>query len=156
LTLADITRNLRDRPSMPHSGVALLTTQHQQRTQPQALISSAEADLSPEVQRQKEKTAASVVRQLQAMSYVKAVLWLGEKLADGLAHAHERGIQHRDLKPANVLITDEGVPMLLDFNLAEDTKVRDSASAAAVGGTLPYMAPEQIKAFCGGASAVDA
>ena len=36
----------------------------------------------------------------------------------------------------------------LDFNLAEDTKLRESAATrAAVGGTLPYMSPEQLAAF---------
>ena len=37
--------------------------------------------------------------------------------------------------------------MLLDFNLAADTKLRVHASAALVGGTLPYMAPEHLDAF---------
>src|SRR6185312_1750904 len=84
---------------------------------------------------------------LEGLSYVEAVLWLGEQIADGLAHAHERGILHRDLKPANVLLTDDGRPMLLDFNLAEDVKARGGAERASVGGTLPYMAPEHIEAF---------
>ena len=34
--------------------------------------------------------------------------------------------------------------MLLDFNLSEDTKLDRSASAARIGGTLRYMAPEQL------------
>jgi tetratricopeptide (TPR) repeat protein len=88
------------------------------------------------------------------LSYVEAVLWLGARLADGLAHAHERGILHRDLKPANVLLTDDGTPMLLDFNLSEDTK--QGVGRAGVGGTLPYMSPEQLEAFRGGKQPVDA
>ena len=52
---------------------------------------------------------------------------MAARLADGLAHAHDRGILHRDLKPANVLLTDDGRPMLLDFNLAEDLKLRGPA-----------------------------
>ena len=68
-------------------------------------------------------------------------------MAAGLAHAHERGILHRDLKPANILLTDEGQPMLLDFNLSEDTKQASPVAAARIGGTLPYMAPEHMEAF---------
>jgi serine/threonine protein kinase/tetratricopeptide (TPR) repeat protein len=84
---------------------------------------------------------------LQKFSYVEAVLWIGSCLADGLAHAHERGIVHRDLKPANILLTDDGQPMLLDFNLAQDTKLGTPIATAHAGGTLPFMAPEQLVAF---------
>src|SRR5207245_2597093 len=96
-----------------------------------------------------------LLSKLEGLSYVEAVLWVGARLADGLAHAHERGILHRDLKPANVLITDDGQPMLLDFNLAADVKHRASAAAASVGGTLPYMAPEHLEAFRGRQQSVD-
>src|SRR5207244_267370 len=79
---------------------------------------------------------------LGRLSYADAVLWLGTRLADALAHAHDQRIVHRDLKPANVLLTDEGEPMLLDFNLATDTTLSGLAEVARLGGTLPYMPPE--------------
>jgi serine/threonine protein kinase/Tfp pilus assembly protein PilF len=87
----------------------------------------------------------AVLDRLQGMTYVEAMLWAAAQLADGLEHAHDRGIIHRDLKPANVLLTDEGQPVLLDFNLAED--IKGGAERARLGGTLPYMAPEQLQAL---------
>ena len=90
------------------------------------------------------------------LPFVDAILSLIGQLADGLAHAHRRGILHHDLKPANVLLTDDGRPMLLDFNLAEDTKLRGSAERAAIGGTLPYMAPEQLAVFRSASGTLDA
>ena len=70
-----------------------------------------------------------------------AVLKVLSQLAAGLAHAHARGILHLDLKPANVLLPDGGEPMLLDFNLSFDTTTADREL---VGGTVPYMATEQL------------
>lgn len=81
---------------------------------------------------------------LRGLSYVDAVCWIGGRLADALAHAHDRGIVHNDLKPANILLTDEGQPMLLDFGVSEDLKLRSAAGDVPVGGTLPYMSPEQL------------
>ena len=54
---------------------------------------------------------------------------------------------HRDVKPANVLLTLQHGPQLLDFNLADSPHSAHQAQAALHGGTLPYMAPEQIEAF---------
>jgi tetratricopeptide (TPR) repeat protein len=96
------------------------------------------------------------VERLRGLGYVPAVLWVAARIADGLAHAHERGILHRDLKPANILFADDGEPVLLDFNLAADTSARAGAAVALVGGTLPYMAPEHLRAFQEGEAAVDA
>ncbi len=70
-----------------------------------------------------------------------AVLRVIGQLAAGLAHAHSRGILHLDLKPANVLLPDIGEPMILDFNLSFDTTMADREL---VGGTVPYMATEQL------------
>jgi serine/threonine protein kinase len=95
-------------------------------------------------------------RRIEEMEYVDAVLWLGSQIASGLTHAHDRGILHRDLKPANILLTDENVPMILDFNLSEDVKSRHASLIARIGGTLPYMSPEQLEIFRGGDRNLDA
>lgn len=83
---------------------------------------------------------------LDSSTYVDAILWIGERLADALAHAHERGILHRDVKPANILLADDGQPMLLDFNLAVNS-ADGEADKTKVGRTLPYLAPEYLHAL---------
>jgi serine/threonine protein kinase/Tfp pilus assembly protein PilF len=92
---------------------------------------------------------------LAGFSYVEAIVWLAARLADGLAHAHEQGIIHRDVKPGNILLTDEGQPMLLDFDIAADTRLATGGMIDRAAGTLPYMAPEQLAAFTGTPRPVD-
>jgi serine/threonine protein kinase/Flp pilus assembly protein TadD len=79
---------------------------------------------------------------LKRASFVDGMIHLMVQLADALRHTHRHGVLHLDLKPTNALITPEGRPLLLDFNLAVDDPTRE----AVLGGTLPYMSPEQIRA----------
>ncbi len=76
---------------------------------------------------------------------------LGMQLADGLAALHQHGMVHRDLKPSNLRLTPDGRLKILDFGLARllqpvsSRATETSDSEAEFAGTLPYMAPEQIK-----------
>ena len=87
--------------------------------------------------------------ELARRSYSRAIAWWCARLAEALAHAHERGVLHRDIKPSNVLVTSDGMPMLLDFNLAREPLLEDGSAAdtATLGGTIDYMAPEHLKAL---------
>jgi serine/threonine protein kinase/Tfp pilus assembly protein PilF len=79
-----------------------------------------------------------------SLSYVLAVAWIVARLAEGLQHAHRRGVLHRDIKPSNVLLGVDGQPMLLDFNVSQDLSADPAQSV--LGGTVAYMAPEHLRA----------
>jgi serine/threonine protein kinase/Tfp pilus assembly protein PilF len=167
-TLHDVIRALRQAGSMPGSGRHLISTLNDRRSRSTAAsatrsnrpdsavsVNDISGPSAPLATPPKAGQPRAVLDRFEKSSYVESVLWLIGRLADGLAHAHELGIVHRDLKPANILLTDAGQPMILDFNLSENNNLRNIPAGAWVGGTLPYMSPEHIRAFRGEDQVVD-
>lgn len=66
----------------------------------------------------------------------------------GIQHAHSAPIVHRDIKPDNILVTDEGVPKILDFGIARalpaDLKAVTLTQAEFAPMTLAFASPEQV------------
>ena len=65
------------------------------------------------------------------------------RIAEAVAHAHQRLVVHRDLKPTNVMVTPDGTPRLLDFGVARllaDATDDKSTRVFSVG----YASPEQL------------
>jgi serine/threonine protein kinase/Tfp pilus assembly protein PilF len=165
-TLADILARVNNEVTLPESGKVLVSTLNDRKastfrsTSPATGAASSSAGSPPSQEAERSNCdearphSTPALQALEGMSYIDAVLWVGARLADGLAHAHERGVLHRDLKPANVLLTEDGQPMLLDFNLSASADA--AVAGASIGGTLPYMAPEHLEAFAGEKRSVDA
>jgi serine/threonine protein kinase/predicted Zn-dependent protease len=96
------------------------------------------------------KHATAAQEALRSRSLPAAIAWWGARLAEALQHAHDRNVLHRDVKPSNVLVTAEGMPMLLDFNLARLVREEVELEHSKLGGTLDYMAPEHLEALAEG------
>jgi len=66
-----------------------------------------------------------------------------------VTYAHQHLVIHRDIKPSNILVTEEGVPKLVDFGIAKLLHADDPLSALTMTGvrvmTPEYASPEQIR-----------
>ena len=65
--------------------------------------------------------------------------------AEGLGHAHKRGLIHRDIKPGNILVTPTGIAKLSDLGLAFYFNDSSDPRVGKIVGTADYLSPEQIK-----------
>jgi non-specific serine/threonine protein kinase/serine/threonine-protein kinase len=80
----------------------------------------------------------------------EARLRLFLEVASAVAYAHRNLVVHRDLKPGNILVTEGGVPKLLDFGIAKllTPDIEGDLTATLVAQrvlTPEYASPEQIR-----------
>ncbi len=67
------------------------------------------------------------------------------EVADGLQHAHSKGVIHRDIKPSNLILDQDGRLRILDFGLARLEGQESLTISGDLVGTVQYMSPEQAQ-----------
>jgi RNA polymerase sigma factor (sigma-70 family) len=85
-------------------------------------------------------------RQGPQLGIPDAVGWLLQA-AEAIDHAHRHGVIHCDLKPSNLMLNADGRVVVTDLGFARLMMVRDVPTL--IGGTVQFMAPEQLDADCG-------
>ncbi len=81
---------------------------------------------------------AGRVAAAEAVEYIRQIL-------SALDYAHRQGVVHRDVTPANVIVTESGEVKLTDFGLSKSFGDPLLTRGGEILGSLPYMAPEQVK-----------
>ena len=102
------------------------------------------AQILAKIEEAKPQTETSFGPKDDADYFVKLARAFGD-VADGLQHAHSKGVVHRDIKPSNLILDGEGRLRILDFGLA---RLEGQASLTLSGdfvGTPLYMSPEQAR-----------
>jgi eukaryotic-like serine/threonine-protein kinase len=77
------------------------------------------------------------------------VVYYASQAAEGLAHAHAKGVLHRDIKPSNLLLTAAKKVKVLDFGLGtlleKDELPTALTTAGITVGTPDFISPEQAR-----------
>ena len=82
---------------------------------------------------------------------IRERLQLFRQVCSAVHYAHQNLVVHRDLKPGNILVTEEGVPKLLDFGIAKLLKPEmlpeglDPTLTWHRALTPDYASPEQVQ-----------
>jgi serine/threonine protein kinase len=77
--------------------------------------------------------------------HLQSIVAYVSPIASALQHAHDQRLIHRDVKPENILLGPNNEVWLSDFGITSVAHSTRSLDTEKPAGTVPYMAPEQLR-----------
>ncbi len=153
--LARLRKNRKDRPNETPDDLLPTISRRFRRSAAEARATAELEGESKHDAEEREESTASPVRVASTgvfdttdpnLIYYARMAEAFAGVAEGLQHAHERGVIHRDLKPSNLILDTEGKLRILDFGLAHLEGQESLTLSGDLLGTVLYMSPEQALA----------
>ncbi|MCA5013329.1 MULTISPECIES: serine/threonine-protein kinase [unclassified Enterococcus] len=88
------------------------------------------------------KTLTQIIQRSE-MIEIEALLKMTLELLDALIALHSKGIIHRDVKPGNIMMTNDGVLKLIDFDAVRTFDGGKETDTVQLG-TVGFASPEQF------------
>ena len=88
------------------------------------------------------ETLSDILKKQGTLSESETKNIIGQ-ISDGLIFLHKLNIIHRDINPNNIMITNDGIVKIIDFDISRSVK-KSASNDTAVLGTVGYAAPEQF------------
>ncbi len=142
-TLAQILARLRTAEGREEEKKNLLQSISQLFERESQATATVEPEAEDGVEPPTQKRPFGVDDDNQAYYFLLGEAFLGA--AEGLQHAHSKGIIHRDIKPSNLILDKEGRLRILDFGLARREGQDSITVSGDLVGTVTYMSPEQAQ-----------
>ena len=86
------------------------------------------------------KTVADISHEMTFEDKLQIII----QIAYGVAYMHSLSIIHRDIKPDNIMLSEDGIPKLIDFGLSKEKEDHQrTQSTGGISGTPLWLSPER-------------
>ena len=93
-----------------------------------------------------EDSLEDLLAKTGGLGWRQALEKIGLPIAEGMSHAHLKGVENRDIKPSNILLREDGSPVLADFGIGKGISEQSTGTMTVQAFRSGLYAPPEVAA----------